>query len=223
MSLTFRVAGSDDTITLGRFTGVVAGYTGRNVEAVQHHIDELAAIGVPPPPEVPMFYSVDADTVSTAPEFADSATALTSGEIEPVYIRHDGVYYLGVGSDHTDRDLERTDIGDSKRACPKPVGETVIRIGDIAELDLDAATARSTVDGDQYQEGRLDGLRTPADVTTRLIDRLELGDGDFVCLGGTLPLVDGGFRAGADWHVEIELADGTRLTHDYRMKGHEAR
>ena len=28
---------------------VIAGWTGRNKEAVQHHIDELAAIGVAPP------------------------------------------------------------------------------------------------------------------------------------------------------------------------------
>ena len=28
---------------------VIAGWTGRNKEAVQHHIDELVAIGVAPP------------------------------------------------------------------------------------------------------------------------------------------------------------------------------
>ena len=28
---------------------IVAGYTGRDRELVQHHIDELAAIGIPPP------------------------------------------------------------------------------------------------------------------------------------------------------------------------------
>lgn len=227
MSLAFQVAGGDETITLEAFLGVVAGYTGRDTAAVQHHIDELAAIGVAPPPEVPMFYPVDAEAVNSDAEYPDPPEALTSGEIEPVYIRHAGVYYLGVGSDHTDRDLERTDVGDSKRACPKPVGRTVVRVGsasDLAALDLDPAVARCVVDGVAYQEGRLDGLRTPADVTSRLIDRLGLEDDeDFVCLGGTLPLLDGGFRAGREWHVEIELADGTRLTHDYRMKGQEER
>ena len=32
---------------------IVAGYTARDREAVMHHIDELAAIGIPPPPTVP--------------------------------------------------------------------------------------------------------------------------------------------------------------------------
>lgn len=223
MTLTLQVIGTTETIVLESFRGIVAGYTGRNAAAVQHHIDELAAIGVAPPPEIPMFYPVDSESVNSDAEYEDSRT-LTSGEIEPIYVRHSGVYYLGVGSDHTDRDLERTDIGDSKRACPKPVSREVLRIGSAADLEafsLDDAIARCSVDGARYQEGPLNGLRTAHDITTRLIDRLGLGDDeDFVCLGGTLPLLDGTFTAGELWHVEIELADGTRLTHDYRMKGH---
>lgn len=225
MTLSFRVLGGDERIELTDFRGIVAGYTGRDAVAVQHHIDELAAIGVAPPPEVPMFYSVEAETVNSDPEYCDSAH-LTSGEIEPVYIRHRGTYYLGVGSDHTDRDLERIDIGDSKRACPKPVGAEVIRIGSTAELaalDLDGALARCTVDGRLYQEGGLDGLRTAADLMRRLTERLSLAeDEDFVCLGGTLPLLDGNFVAGEYWHIEIELPGGAKLAHDYRMKGHSA-
>ena len=42
----------------GRRTDVVivAGYTGRDRELVQHHIDELAAIGVPPPGRFPAYW-----------------------------------------------------------------------------------------------------------------------------------------------------------------------
>lgn len=225
MNLVLRVLGSDTSIELTDFHGIVAGYTGRDAAAVQHHIDELAAIGVTPPPEVPMFYPVEASTMNSDPEYQDSAN-LTSGEIEPVYIRHRGIYYLGVGSDHTDRDLERIDIGRSKRACPKPVGAEVIRIGSAEELsafDLDGSTARCTVDGRLYQEGGLSGLRTAADVTRRLVKRLELAEhDDFVCMGGTLPLLDGAFTAGEHWRIEIELPDGAKLAHDYRMKGHAA-
>ncbi|MFP3527695.1 DUF2848 family protein, partial [Pantoea sp. SIMBA_072] len=61
----------------------------------------------------------------------------TSGEIEPLYIRHNGRYYFGIASDHTDRYVETLDIGDSKRACPKPVAGTVIPIPELQELSLD--------------------------------------------------------------------------------------
>ncbi|MCU1566820.1 MAG: hypothetical protein JWQ56_1757, partial [Pseudarthrobacter sp.] len=163
--LTFNVAGTGTggTIELTGFHAVVAGYTGRDAAGVQHHIDELAAIGVAPPPQVPMFYPVEGSTVSSSAEVTVAGDK-TSGEIEPLYIRHRGRYYLGVASDHTDRYVETFDIGDSKRACPKPVAGTVIPVDDLQQLSLDDCRARSWVDGRLYQDGTLDGLRTPANV-----------------------------------------------------------
>ena len=215
--LTFTVIGTDERVTLSQFHAVVAGYTGRDAAAVQHHIDELAAIGVAPPPEVPMFYRMDAALFDNGGEH-ESSDNLTSGEIEPLYVRHNGRYYLGVGSDHTDRVLETADIGDSKRACPKPVSNQLIAVDSIAKLSLDRCRARSWVDGQLYQEGTLDGLRTPADIIEKLLARTDIGDDDFACLGGTLPLLDGTFREGTDWRMELTLPDGTTVENVYKMK-----
>lgn len=215
-ALSFAVSGTGERIELTEFTAVVAGYTGRDAAAVQHHIDELAAIGVAPPPEVPMFYPVEAETVSTAPAFR-VAGAQTSGEIEPLYIRHAGRYYLGIASDHTDRLLETEDIGESKRACPKPVAGTVIPVEDLASLSLDECTARSRVDGELYQEGTLSNLRAPADVVGLFLERRDPGDGDFICLGGTLPLLGGTFVCGADWELELSFPDGATISHRYTI------
>lgn len=214
--LTFEVVGSGESITLKRFRGIVAGYTGRDMAAVQHHIDELAAIGVAPPPEVPMFYPVPGELFDTSGEH-DNSDALTSGEIEPLYIRHKGTYYLGIGSDHTDRDLETQDIGDSKRACPKPVSSQVIRVDDLESLSLDQCVARSWVDGSLYQEGALDGIRKPADVVGLLLERTDVEDEDFLCLGGTLPLLGGKFTNGTVWRLELQFPDGKKLEHTYKM------
>ncbi|MGO4591175.1 DUF2848 family protein [Paenarthrobacter sp. 2TAF44] len=215
--LTFRVVGTDKTIAVSDFHAVVAGYTGRDPKAVQHHIDELAAIGVAPPPEVPMFYRMDSQLFDTSGEH-DTSNNLTSGEIEPLYIRHNGKFYLGIGSDHTDRDIEAQDIGDSKRACPKPVATEVIEVESLEDLDLDQCTARSWVDGELYQEGSLAGLRKPADVVEKLLARTEIGDADFMCLGGTLPLLKGNFVDGTSWKVELSFPDGTRIEHNYKIK-----
>ena len=35
---------------------VIAGWAGRNRAAIEHHIEELAAIGVPRPSAVPLYY-----------------------------------------------------------------------------------------------------------------------------------------------------------------------
>lgn len=213
---TFEVLGSAETITLTDFRGIVAGYTGRDMAAVQHHIDELAAIGVAPPPEIPMFYPVDAELFDSCGEHPGSVN-LTSGEIEPLYIRHNGRFYLGIGSDHTDRDLETKDIGASKRACPKPVAAQVVALDGLGSLCLDGCTARSWADGRPYQEGTLDGIRTPADIVELLLERTDIGDQDFLCLGGTLPLLDGKFIDGTEWRLELAFPDGTTLEHTYKM------
>ena len=59
----------------------------------------------------------------------------TSGEVEPVVVVAGGEYFLTVGSDHTDRDLERHDIAASKAACTKVIGTTCIPVSGIAEWD----------------------------------------------------------------------------------------
>ncbi|OFI37169.1 hypothetical protein BIU82_08680 [Arthrobacter sp. SW1] len=212
-TLAFDVAGTGGTIELTDFTAVVAGYTGRDAAAVQHHIDELAAIGVAPPPAVPMFYPVESVTVTAASEL-EVAGNKTSGEIEPLYIRHGGRYYLGIASDHTDRHVETIDIGDSKRACPKPVARTVVAVPDLESLSLDECRARTWVDGRLYQDGTLDNLRTPANVVGLLLERTGT-EGDFVCLGGTLPVIGGEFIYGREWRIELTFPDGNTIDHTY--------
>src|SRR3954447_2961703 len=52
-----RYAGDKtDEITMTPDALIVAGWTGRDEAALRHHIEELAAIGVPRPSSVPVFY-----------------------------------------------------------------------------------------------------------------------------------------------------------------------
>jgi hypothetical protein len=48
--------GDSERIGFDVATLVVAGWTGRDEAALRHHIEELAAIGVPRPSSVPVFY-----------------------------------------------------------------------------------------------------------------------------------------------------------------------
>src|SRR3954454_11191866 len=151
------------------------------------------------------------------------ATATSSGEVEPGFVRSAGRWSLGVGSDHTDRELERADIKASKAACPKPLGPQVLPLPDgVVDGDFDAVwdagTMTCSVDGDRYQAGSLSGLRTPGDLLPRVLR--GVGDDpaeDLVVFAGTVPLLDGAFRFGSDWHLELALADQT-LTHTYRAR-----
>src|SRR5258706_8694557 len=48
-------------------TLIIAGWTGRDKATVEHHITELAAIGVKRPRSIPCFYRLGANFLPTAP------------------------------------------------------------------------------------------------------------------------------------------------------------
>src|SRR5688500_7388901 len=99
--LRLRDAGTGDALRL-RPDVIVAGYTGRDASAVEAHIAELEAHGVPRPDAVPAFYEVPPSRLVTSPTTIET-TVHTSGEVEPVLVVSAAGWWVGLGSDHTDR------------------------------------------------------------------------------------------------------------------------
>ncbi|WP_067460187.1 DUF2848 family protein [Actinomadura macra] len=215
MSATLRLRFNGGELECAPRHLIVAGYTGRDEAAARVHIEELAAIGVPEPPSVPAFYRLDPGLLTAEPVIA-VAGGNTSGEVEPVLIRHRDRHYLGVGSDHTDRDIERTGIAAAKAACPKPLGGEVVELPD-GEAAWDAIRVESSVDGNRYQSGTLAELRTPGDLLGRLADAVGDLDGDVVVFAGTLPLLGGVFAPGRRWQLSLTVG-ATTLTCEYETK-----
>src|SRR5205809_633618 len=77
-------------------TLIIAGWTGRNREAVEHHIAELEAIGVKRPRTVPCFYRVGANLLTTAAAI-DVVGPDSSGEVEFVLVSLSDDLYVAVG------------------------------------------------------------------------------------------------------------------------------
>jgi 4-hydroxyphenylacetate 3-monooxygenase len=217
--LKLRVLDADESLWFRPARLIVAGYTGRDESAVQDHIEELAQIGIPRPPHVPMYFDLD-PALLTTDEVVTVDGANTSGEVEPVLLRHEGRWYLGVGSDHTDRDLEREDIAASKAACPKAIGGTVVSLPDdlVAggwDAAWDSVAASCTVDEAEYQRGELSALRPPSDLLTRL--EASVGDrADLAVFCGTVPVLDG-HRTGSQWTFALNIRSDHALTHTYRL------
>lgn len=212
-NLVFEVLGTSERLELHRPAVIVAGFTGRDQAHVQHHIEELVAIGVPAPESVPTFYPVDTG-LATQSDNVRTGGSNTSGEVEPVLIRHGGRLYLSVGSDHTDRDIERDSIARSKEACPKPLGRQAIPLTD--DIDWDAVAVACSVDGVLYQEGTLAALRIPTDVLAIYDDLSDSPGSDLIMFGGTLPLLNGVFIPGVTWELTLR-AGATTLTHHYTV------
>ncbi len=145
---------------------VVAGWAGRDRAAIEHHIEELAAIGVPRPSSVPLYYRVAFNQV-TQDERVQAVGGESSGEVEPFVFMLDGELHVSIASDHTDRKLEAHSVALSKQLCVKPVARQAWRHADVAgHWDELVLRSRIVENGAEvlYQEGPLSSLRTPLEL-----------------------------------------------------------
>jgi Protein of unknown function (DUF2848) len=198
---------------------VIAGWTGRDVAALDHHIEELKAIGVQPPSKVPLYYRVAAQMLTQA----DRIQVLgddTSGEVEPVLVGAADRLWVTVGADHTDRKLESYGVAVSKQVCPKIIGRTAWRFEEI-KPHWDRLMLRSFVtEGGKkvlYQEGLLARIRAPRDLIAGWRNgekKLPAGAAMFC---GTLPAI-GAIRSSPRFEMEIEdPVLGRKLVHAYEV------
>jgi hypothetical protein len=197
---------------------VIAGWTARDVAAMEKHIKELEEIGVARPSSTPVYYRVGVARITTADAIQASGPD-SSGEVEFVLVSIDGKLWVGAGSDHTDRKVETYNITVSKQMCDKPVAATLWPWEEVAD-HWDALILRShaVIGGKRelYQEGTVAAMRTPL----ALIEGYgqgRFGEGSIMYCG-TLA-AKGGIRP-AD-RFEFELVDeklGRKITHGYDIE-----
>jgi hypothetical protein len=218
-SLFLRVTDSSERTEVLLESLIIAGFTGRDRQAVQRHMDELAHQGITLPENVPSFYVVPPNLLTTANEIAVSSN-YTSGEVEPVLFCSDvDRWYVGVGSDHTARDLERIDILESKKACPKVVSSEVLPYNEVAE-SWDDLILRCWVGADRklYQEGTLKELLPVPDLLHRLQRSLEREPRNMAVLLGTVPLRTDSFAFSDSYTIELaHPTNGTLIRTSYRV------
>lgn len=221
MKAVFQIeADSPRQIEVDFNTLIVAGWAGRDIAAIEHHIEELAAIGVPRPTSVPLYYRIAANQLTQA-ERVQAVGGDSSGEVETFVFSADGEMYVSIASDHTDRKLETVSVAMSKQVCVKPVATRAWRLADVADY-WDELVIRSYIveNGAEvlYQEGPLASLRTPQDLIagyTGGAATLPEGAG-MTC--GTVGAI-GGIRPSAEF--TMELFDPRRqrsLRHRYHVE-----
>ncbi|MGH6789628.1 MAG: DUF2848 domain-containing protein [Pseudolabrys sp.] len=196
--------GGTDRAELMPGTLIVAGWTGRDEKALRHHIEELAAIGVPRPSSVPVFYRISTANLAQTARI-EVLGPDTSGEAEPVVVAMQDGLWLGLGSDHTDRKAETMGIALSKQLCAKLIGKTLWRLDEVADhWDQLILRAHATIDGKRvkYQEGALAAMRRPSDLMTRAGGAAKFGAGT-IMFCGTLGAI-GGIRPAARFEMTLE-------------------
>lgn len=201
--LDFEVGGT--TCVAGIDSLVVAGWTGRDLTAVEEHIAELAAVGVRRPSSIPCFYRLGANLLTHALSI-DVVGSASSGEVEVALVALANGLHVGVGSDHTDRKVEVYSVTVSKQMCPKPVSRELWAFGDVAN-HWDDLVLRSWVTRrgtrEMYQEGSVARIMAVPDLIERYLGRrgtLPVGTAMYC---GTLA-VNGPISGGDSFEIELE-------------------
>jgi hypothetical protein len=186
---------------------VNAGYTGRNQEAVKRHIEELKKEGIPAPESTPTAYEVISKLVYLDDEI-EVIGGRTSGEAEFVLLCSQNDVYVGVGSDHTDRELEVASIIKSKQICPNVMGDRVWRLSKVSS-HWDEMILRSWVkdpNGQKtlYQESPLAAMMTPDDIMAFVRERVDDQRLEgLVIFSGTIPLIPESTNFGDYFEAEL--------------------
>ena len=200
---------------------VNGGYVGRNQEEVRRHIEELAQKGIPGPSSTPTLYPVSRRSLTQASSIEVFGEE-TSGEAEFVLLVEDEKQiYVGVGSDHTDRKLEKFDIAWSKNICPNVISRELWSFDDVLpHWDEIALRSWVTRAGKRslYQEAALRSILPPKELISFVRSRVR-GELDHVVIfSGTIGLLKGELIFGEKFEVELEdPVSGDRLSASYEV------
>jgi hypothetical protein len=197
---------------------VIAGWTGRDEQALRKHIRELEELGVKAPKTTPIFYRVAASLLTHADEIQVSGPD-TSGEVEFVLLKKESTLFVTVGSDHTDRKAETVGVTLSKQLCGKPVGDKLWRYDEV-KPHWDKLKLRAFVPDNGkrrlYQEGPVTNMRAPEELIRLYTggDKLPAGTAMFC---GTFA-VHGEISYSGTFEMELEdPVLGRKLTHSYKI------
>ena len=228
MIIELQVVATEEVIALDATSLILAGFTGRSAQAVADHLRELSLIGVGAPESVPIYWSIEPDLLRPCANMS-APPERTSGEIEYVLVRSAGRWFVGVGSDHHDKVIEKESFLESKRAQPKLIGHSVIPLEEAMASwdDIELRCLAKNGDGQWiiFQGGRLIELITPEDLLDgarrRWPDAVDM-DGS-VIFSGTIPLVDPEQWIGRAYPTAYRLLlaspGGIRLEGEYSVTG----
>jgi len=218
MQIILHEGDSSRTADVAVRQAIVAGWTGRNREALEKHIRELEELGVARPASTPIYYRVSAARVTTDPVIQTTGAA-SSGEVEFVLAQWGGQMWVGVGSDHTDREAETFNVTVSKQMCEKPVAGAFWRFADVS-AHWGQLVMRSYIfeNGARvlYQEGSVKAMLDPAVLIEGYAGKTQL-DEDSVMFCGTFA-AKGGIRPADIFEFEIEdPVLGRKISHSYQL------
>ena len=206
------------TFTVDRL--VCCGWVGRDRDALEAHIEELAELGVPRPGQVPIYMNFSPYLVTHDNEIT-VVSDKSSGEIEYVLLCRDGQMWVTVGSDQTDRDVETKSIPGSKQMYAKYVAESCWPYAEVADhWDHLVLRCWITENGKRrvYQEAPLSSILSPAELIGNVPGVTLPSPDGVVIFSGTIS-TKSGLIFGDNYELELEdPVLNRKITGSYSVK-----
>ncbi|MGF6906715.1 DUF2848 family protein [Fusobacterium sp. PH5-44] len=179
----------------------VVGYSGSNKEKIYEHIKELEEqLNVAPPKKIPTVFEVSKE-ILTQDKNLYFVCEKTSGECEFVIIIKNSKIYIGLGSDHSDRELEAISVPKAKQICLKPISYEIWEYEEIKDhFSKIKLSAKS--DSKDYQIGTLADIISVEEILDELKKSLGGPVDNCVIFSGTVPLV-AGYEYGKNFYLEL--------------------
>lgn len=197
---------------------IVVGFAGKDVKKTMEHIKELEEEGIKCPKTVPVVYQCSKEILTTSNEI-EVIGDKTSGEVEYLVLVEDGKYYIGLGSDHTDRSLEANSIHKSKQVCMKPHATDFWPYEEVkAHFDTIKLVSNQILDGQkiEYQAGVTADLLSIDTIIAKIEEEMEVGNS--LIYTGTVPLHNG-FQYGSVFSCAlIDETLNRTITLEYNVK-----
>lgn len=219
MKFTLQTAEGEKAVLFDYQSLFAIGYAGRDRGKTLAHIRELEEqLGVPAPDRIPTIFQMST-LLLTQENCFHVVGGQTCGEAEYVILRGGGHVWIGIGSDHTDRELEGQSVPKAKQICPKPIGKELWDYQEIKEhWDSIRVVSSQWLDGTEiaYQEGSLADILPVETILGEMDERVE-NTGNCVIFSGTVPL-KGGFLYGERFSCAlIDDQLGRKLSLDYEV------
>jgi hypothetical protein len=219
-------ARGNDRIAFDAKELIMAGWTGRDAAAVEHHVAELAALGVPGPSRVPLLYRLDPALLAGPVAEIQVLGEATSGEVEAVLVALADGLWVGLGSDHTDRAMEPAGVAISKQLCRKPMAAGLWRFEEVTpHWDQLMLRAHIIEAGERrlYMQSALAAVRRPEELIAAYVqehglpENTPLPPGTVMFLGAIT--AQGGIRPAPRFEMTLEDSVlGRALHHAYDIR-----
>ena len=169
------------------------GGTMRDPKVFKRHLAEMAKEGITGPKTVPPLMPLGEWTLTTRDNFTVHSDKC-SGEVEYVLLHLNSQWFIGAGSDHTDRDLEKSSIVWSKQVAPNVLAPTIWPLEEIKDhfddiiLESDVGKGTNTR---PYQRTTLATFWDPDEMLRRISKRIPKWEGlNYLFFSGTVPTVN---------------------------------